>query len=347
MRYRLFGRGTGLRVSELCLGTALFGTSWGYGADLAEASRIFDRFTAVGGTFIDTADSYQFGEAETILGGLLAGRRESFVLASKYTLGSGSQPNVATTGNSRKTLVQSVEASLRRLNTDRIDLYWVHMDDGVTATDEIMRGLDDVVRAGKVIYIGFSDFAAWRVARAATIAELRGWAPVIGLQTEYSLVERTSDRELIPMAQAMGLGIASWSPLGGGLLTGKYRRSEPGRATTFGAVVHREDSPRVTSILDVLASVAEETGASQSQIALAWQCARGIVPIIGPRTLDQLEDNLGASTLTLSCDQLGRLGAASAIQLGFPHDFLADPAQFNVLAGGNPDAIIWPEQPAA
>lgn len=269
-----------------------------------------------------------------------------FVLASKYSLGSGPRPSVATTGNSRKTLVQSVEASLRRLNTDRIDLYWVHMDDGITASEEIVRGLDDVVRAGKVIYVGFSDFAAWRVARAATIAELRGWAPVIGIQTEYSLVERTSDRELIPMAQAMGLGIASWSPLGGGLLTGKYRRGEPGRATTFGAIVHREDSPRITAILDALTIVAEETNASLSQVALAWQCARGIVPIVGPRTVDQLDDNLGASAVTLTGDQLGRLGAASAVPLGFPHDFLADPMQFNTLAGGNPDAIIWPDQPA-
>jgi len=347
VRYQLFGRGTGLRVSELCLGTALFGTSWGYGAAFDEARRIFDTYVDAGGNFIDTADSYQFGDAETMLGDLLAGRRDQITLASKYTLGAHAAPHVGTTGNSRKNLVQSIEASLKRLRTDRIDLYWVHMADGVTSSEEIMRGLDDLVRAGKILYIGLSDFPAWRAARAATIAEIRGWAPVAGIQTQYSLAERTSDRELLPMAQALGLGIAVWSPLAGGLLTGKYRRGEPGRATTFGAVVHHEDTPRATAILDALETIARDVSATPAQVALSWLRTRDVLPVIGPRTREQLIDNLGAVTLGLDPVQIDLLDRASAITHGFPHDFLAEPAQALVTAGGDPGAIAWPATPVA
>jgi aryl-alcohol dehydrogenase-like predicted oxidoreductase len=248
-------------------------------------------------------------------------------------------PGLLNVGNSRKTMVRSVEASLRRLNTDHIDLYWVHMPDGDTSVEEIMRGLDDLVRSGKVLYIGFSDFPAWRVARAATLAELRGWAPVIGLQTEYSLVERTPDRELLPMAQALGLGVVGWSPLGGGLLSGKYRRGETGRATGFGRLIHAEDDPRKTATVDTVLAVADETGATPAQVALAWMGTRGVLPILGPRTRAQLDDNLGAVGLALTGDQIARLDAASAVPLGFPHDMVGAKAQRDRLAAGVPDQV--------
>lgn len=341
MRYTLFGRGTGLRVSEIAMGGALLGDAWGYGTPAQDALRLLHAYEDADGNFLDTADSYQFGQSETIIGEFLPGRRDKMVLASKYTLGAG-PGHAATTGNSRRTMVQSVEASLRRLKTDRIDLYWAHMADGQTSSDEIMRGLDDLIRAGKIVYAGLSDFPAWRVARAATLAELRGWAPVIGLQVEYSLVERSADRELLPMARAFGMGITAWSPLGGGLLTGKYRRGEDGRATTFGHVVHREDDPRKAAVVDAVLGVADETGATPDAVALAWLRARGIVPIIGPRTVEQLRANLAAADLALSPDHLTRLDAAGALPGGFPHDFLAAEMQRQGMAGGMADLIDDP-----
>ncbi|MDE0853404.1 MAG: aldo/keto reductase [Nevskia sp.] len=347
MRYKTFGRGSGLRVSELALGGALFGTAWGYGAEAGEVRRILEGYCEAGGNFLDLADSYQCGQSETIVGDFLPGRREHLVVASKYTLGAETEAHLLSTGNSRKNMIRSVEASLQRLKTDRIDLYWVHMADGLTAVEEIVRGLDDLVRTGKILYAGFSDFPAWRVARAATIAEIRGWAPVVGLQIEYSLAERTPDRELLPMAQALGMGVAAWSPLGGGFLTGKYRRGEPGRATTFGAVVHTESEPGKTAVLDAVLAVAEEAGVSAGQVALAWLVSRGTVPIIGPRTREQLEDNLGATAVALTSTQLAKLDSASAVPLGFPHDFLADNNQRVRMAGGTPEKVECPATPVA
>jgi aryl-alcohol dehydrogenase-like predicted oxidoreductase len=242
MQYKLFGGDSGLRISEFALGAGTFGTAWGYGSDPNEARRVFDRYAERGGNFIDTADFYQFGESERLVGDFVGSNRDDFVLATKFSLGPCVQPSLMTTGNSRKVMIRAVEESLARLKTDRIDLLWVHMPDGVTPIEEIVRGLDNLVRAGKVIYTGLSDFPAWRVARAATICELRGWAPLVGLQIEYSLVERTADRELLPMARVLGLGTVAWSPLGGGLLTGKYRRGEEGRATSFKSLIHAEDT---------------------------------------------------------------------------------------------------------
>jgi aryl-alcohol dehydrogenase-like predicted oxidoreductase len=209
VRYRMFGERTGLRVSELALGAGTFGTRWGYGAEPEEARRIFDCFAEAGGNFVDCADAYQFGQAETLLGQFVAADRDHFVLATKYTLGAEPEGGVSRTGNGRKNMVRSVEASLRRLGTDRIDLYWAHMADGLTPIEEIARGFEDLVRAGKVLHVGLSDFPAWRVARAATLAELRGWAPVAGIQVEYGLVERTPDRELLPMTEALGLAVTA------------------------------------------------------------------------------------------------------------------------------------------
>ena len=251
MRYRVFGRHTGLRVSELVLGAGTFGTRWGHGSEPEEARRILDAYADAGGNFIYTADSYQSGQSEELLGEFLHGRRDEFVLATKFTQGSTADRGILVTGNSRKAMVASVEASLERLRTDRIDLYWVHYAGGVTPVDEILRGFEDLSRAGKTLYAGLSDFPAWRVARAATIAELQRSLPIAGLQVEHSLVQRTTEQELLPMGQALGLGISAWSPLGGGMLTGKYRRGERGRAEGLGGrVFQAENSAQRTAILE-------------------------------------------------------------------------------------------------
>lgn len=336
MRYRIFGN-TGLRVSSLALGTGNFGKGWGYGADLDEARRIYDGYREAGGNFIDTADQYQFGQSESMLGDFMATERDDVVLATKFSLGDSPGAGVLRSGNSRKAMRSSVEASLKRLKTDHIDLLWVHMPDGVTPIDEIVRGLDDLIRAGKVLYSGLSNFPAWRVATAATLAELRGWSAISAVQLEHSLVERSAERELLPMAAAFNLGTVGWSPLGGGLLTGKYRKGETGRAQGLGAVIHDEDSERKTSTVDAVLAIAEETGHTPGQIAIAWVQAKGTLPIIGPRTPEQMADNLASVEVQLTADQLAQLDAASAMPLGFPHDKVA--ASAPSLAGGKADLI--------
>ncbi len=317
MRYRVFGR-TGLRVSTLALGTGTFGTGWGYGSERDEAKSVFDGYRAAGGNFIDTANSYQFGQSEAMLAEFIAPERDELVLATKFSLGAAPGAGFQGTGNSRRAMVQSVEASLKRLGTDRIDLLWAHMPDGVTPVEEIVRGFDDLVRAGKILYAGLSDFPAWRVATAATMAELRGWAPVAGLQIEYSLVERTVERELLPMAAGFGLGTVGWSPLGGGLLTGKYRKGETGRKQGLGVVIHDESDARKTAVVDAVLAVAAELGVSPGQVAIAWVLAKGVLPIIGPRTPEQLADNLAAAEVTLDAAQIARLDAASAVTPCYP-----------------------------
>ncbi|WP_250467815.1 aldo/keto reductase [Caballeronia sp. GAFFF2] len=344
MRYRIFGS-TGLKVSSLALGTGNFGTGWGYGSERDEAKTVFDTYRAAGGNFIDTADSYQFGDSETILAEFIKAEREDIVLASKFSLGASPDAGLQRTGNSRKAMVQAVDASLKRLDTDRIDLLWVHMPDGVTPSEEIARGLNDLVRAGKILYAGLSDFPAWRVATAATIAEMRGWAPISALQIEYSLVERTVERELLPMAAAFGLGTVAWSPLGGGLLSGKYRQGETGRKQGLGVVIHDESDARKTATVDAVLAIANELGVSAAQVAIAWVLAKGVLPIIGPRTLKQLDDNLGALAVTLSAEQLARLDAASATPLGFPHDVVNAERTRSRLAGGKADLLDYPLTP--
>lgn len=346
MKYKYFGHGTGLKVSEIALGCGNFGQKWGYGADAETARAMFNLYAEQGGNFIDTADNYQLGESEELLGSLLTGRRDDFVLASKFTLG-GIGSGGATTGNSRRVMIASLEASLKRLKTDRIDIYWVHMPDSATSSAEIMRGLDDLVTSGKINYIGFSDFPAWRVARAATIAEIRGWAPVIGIQMEYSLIERTPDRELIPMANGLGLGMVGWSPLAGGLLTGKYRRGEEGRATTFGRLIHAEDDERKKRVMDVLIEISTDSGVSPGEIALTWMGSRGVIPIIGPKSVEQLTENLAATNVVIGQSQIARLNAASAMPLGFPHEMLAEFSNKARIAGGNPEAIEEIKTPIA
>jgi len=313
MHYLPFGN-TGLQVSQLALGTGNFGTAWGYGAEPETARALFNAYADAGGNFIDTADAYQFGQSEELLGALLQGRRDAFVLSTKFTLGAVASPDRLVTGNSRRAMIASVEASLKRLKTDRIDLYWAHWPDNVTRSEEIVRGFDDLARAGKILYAGLSNFPAWRLSRAVTLAELSGALPIAAAQFEHSLVRREGEADLFPAASALGLGIVTWSPLGGGMLTGKYRQGVKGRAEGFGGnVFQAENSPQRTAVLDTVLAIAGELGVTASQVALAWAGTHGAVPMMGPRSLEQLQDNLGALAVTLSPDQLARLDAVSAV----------------------------------
>ena len=342
LRYRIFGQ-TGLRVSSIALGTGNFGKGWGYGAEREEAQKVYTSYREAGGNFVDTADQYQFGQSEEMVGYFIASEREDIVLATKFSLGDSLESGLQRTGNSRKAMIQSVEASLRRLKTDRLDLLWVHMPDAVTPVEEIARGLDNLIRAGKILYSGLSDFPAWRVATAATLTESRGWAPISAVQLEYSLVERTAERELLPMAVAFNLGTVVWSPLGGGLLTGKYRKGETGRAQGLGAVIHSESDERKTATVDEVLAISKETGLPAGQIAIAWVLAKGLLPIIGPRTLEQLVDNLASVEAQLSEEQIQRLDRISAITLGFPHDVVAGSS--GRLAGGKAELTDVPLRP--
>ena len=320
MRYTTLGD-SGLRVSEISLGTMTFGPDWGFGADASGSRAQFELYAEAGGNFIDTAVNYTNGTAETYLGELLAGQRDRWVLATKYTLSTDpSNPNAS--GNSRKNLRTSLETSLRRLNTDYIDLYWVHAWDFMTSPVEVMSALDDAVHSGQVLYVGISDTPAWVVARLQTIAELRGWSPFVGLQIEYSLAQRDPERELLPMAHALGLGVTGWGPLAGGVLTGKYNASAPRDLPRRHGDAAKPDRVRIG---DVVARIAAARGVTPAQVALAWVRTRNVLPIIGARTTAQLADSLGALDVVLSPGDLETLDAASAPVLGFPHDFLARP----------------------
>jgi aryl-alcohol dehydrogenase-like predicted oxidoreductase len=350
MRYRIFGRRTGLRVSEYCLGTGNFGTGWGAGADAVESRRIFDRFAEAGGTLIDTADSYQRDtESENMLGEFLASDRDHFVVATKYTNGAGAHPRVSETGNSRKNMIRSLEGSLRRLHTDYIDIYWAHFPDGMTPAEEIVMAFDDLAKAGKILHGALSNFPAWRVARAATIAELRGWSPITGIQLEYSLADRTAEREAIPMAEGLGLAATFYHPLGGGLLTGKYRGDTQGRMTIRARGYHTEDTGQRTAVVDALLDVAGQLGAPAGQVAMAWlrqradRSSTALVPIIGPRTPSQLDDYLRALDLSLSDEQFALLSEVSATAPGVPHEAAA--RQLPALAGGT--TLVPPLVPVA
>jgi len=329
MKYQIFGQKSGLRVSTLALGTGNFGTAWPFGATREESKLVFDRYAEAGGNFIDTADGYQAGQSESFLSEFLASERDNFVLGSKYSMGG---QHMQTTGNSRKTMMRAVEESLKRLKTDRLDLYWVHLSDGQTPIEEIVRGLDDLVSAGKINYAGFSNFPAWRIANAALLADLRGWAPIVGIQVEYNLIERTADRELLPMAEALGLGVAFWSPLAGGTLTGKYRKAidpDSRRALSGGFLVKDEKGERETRIIDLLETIATEKGKKVIDVALAWirqkhdESSLSTVTVIGPRNIKQLDDNLSSLDLILTKDQIDQLNQVSQMSLGSPHEIIA------------------------
>ncbi|WP_197382732.1 aldo/keto reductase [Mycolicibacterium mengxianglii] len=342
MRYRYLGR-SGLRVSTLSLGTGNFGGGWGHGASVPEAQDMYVQYRAAGGNFIDTSSNYQFGDAEAYLADMIASDRDEVVLATKYSTGTTMDSGLQMTGNGRKSMVQSLEASLRRLKTDRVDLLWAHAPDNATPIEEIMRAFDDLVRSGKVLYAGLSSFPAWRVATGATIAATRGWAPLVAIQTEYSLVERAAERDLLPMAAGFGLGVLGYSPLGGGMLTGKYRRGERGRAqSSISQFLHQEDDGNKAAILDTVEAIAREANVTAEAVAISWSMAKGVIPIIGPRTAEQLTTNLAAAQLDLSPEQIDRLDTASAIQLGYPHNMKTDPGAVHAVTGGKADLLDAP-----
>ncbi len=332
MRYKLFGK-SGLKVSELCLGTMTFGEDWGFGAGRDECKAIFSAFRDAGGNFIDTANAYTNGTSEQIVGELVAGDRDRFVVATKYSLMQRpGDPN--SSGNHRKSMVTALDASLRRLGMDYVDIYWVHAADGVTPLEELMRALDDMVRAGKVLYVGVSDMPAWQVSYSVALAELRGWSRFVGLQIEYSLLERTVERELTPMARQLDLAVAAWAPLAGGVLTGKYSAAgaEDSRrlAMNTGRITERK-----LAIAGVVGQIAADLGRSPAQVALNWLRAKSgvVIPIIGARKLAQIRDSLGALEFRLDDEQVRRLDEASAIELGFPHDFLRQPYIDTIVRG--------------
>jgi aryl-alcohol dehydrogenase-like predicted oxidoreductase len=343
MKYRLFGK-SGLRVSEAALGTMTFGQERGWGAPKDESRKVYDAFREAGGNFIDTANIYTDGTSESFLGEFLEGHRDSVVLATKYSNAApGNDPNAA--GNHRKSMMQAVEASLKRLRTDYIDLYWVHIWDAITPVEEVMRGLDDLVRQGKVLYVGISDVPAWWIAQANTLADLRGWSRFIGLQIPYNLIERTVERELIPMAKALDIGVTAWSPLSNGVLTGKYHGhggSELGRMNSETMKTFMPEQQRATRIVAAVKIVSEQTGCSMAQVALAWLRYRPVpvIPIIGARKLTQLQDNLASFDLELSAEHLKSLEEASRVELGFPQDLYAIKAVGAIRYGGMRDRIL-------
>jgi aryl-alcohol dehydrogenase-like predicted oxidoreductase len=333
MKYRLLGN-SGLRVSELALGTMTFGMP-GWGVEKDESRRVYDGFREAGGNFVDTANLYSGGRSETFLGEFLAEERERIVLATKYT-GATRSRDVNASGNNRKNMMDAVHASLKRLNTDYIDLYWVHARDYTTPIEEVMRGLDDLVRQGKILYAGISDTPAWEVSRANMLAELRGWTAFVGLQIKYSLLDRSVERELMPMARALDLAVTPWDTLGSGILTGKYNRdaSTDGRAMLRGRAIGERDLAIAAEVIQV----AEKIGRTPAQVALNWvrQQSGVIVPLVGAKTRAQLDDNLGCLEFELAPEDVARLDAVSKIELGFPHEFLQQFATANIVNHRDP-----------
>ncbi len=318
MKYKLLGR-SGLKVSELCLGTMGFGTATPWGINKESSFAIMEAFGNAGGNFMDTANRYQDGMSEEIVGDFINQRdRDYWVIATKYSLYDNLQnPNAS--GNNRKNMMRSVEKSLKRLKTDFVDVLYLHIWDWLTPMDEVLRGLDDLIRQGKVNYAAISDTPAWLVSKGQTMAELMGWSQFVALQVEYSLLQRTPERDLIPMAKHFGMTVTPWAPLAGGALTGKYLLNNPGRI--------KPESKRLNehavAITKEVMTIADELGATPGQVALAWTRQQGFssIPIVGATKLAQMQDNLGAIHIELTPYQLQRLDAVSKIELGFPGEF--------------------------
>ena len=331
MEHTRLGR-TGLQVSRLCLGTMTFGRE----IDEAASHRLMDRFALAGGTFIDTADAYSAGRSEEIVGSWLKGRsRQDVVIASKVRFGSG----VNRRGLSRKHLLDAVDGSLRRLGTDYIDLYQVHMWDYGTPLEETLRALDSVVRAGKVRYLGVSNFSGWQLQRAVDLLRAHGWEPLVSLQPLYNLLDREAEWELVPVSREEGLGVLPYSPLRGGWLTGKFQRgAEPSGAGTRIAATNQAGEPvwteawgnydnnRTWDVVETLVDIADEIGRTPAQTALNWLLHRpGVTaPVVGARTVAQLEDNLGAVEFALDPHQRDRLDQVSDKPKPYPYQLLAD-----------------------
>jgi aryl-alcohol dehydrogenase-like predicted oxidoreductase len=331
MRYKLLGR-SGVRVSELCLGTMTFGEDWGWGASKEVSRKIFEAFAEAGGNFIDTSNNYTNGTSEKYVGEFIASERERFVVATKYSLNTRKDdPNAG--GNHRKNMMQALNASLKRLNTEYVDLLWLHRWDDTTPVEEVMRALDDLVRAGKVMYIGLSDTPAWVAAHANTLAELRGWSRVVAMQLAYSLVTRDIERDVLPMAKTFDIAVTPWDVLDSGGLTGKFNTpSTSGEATRMSKA-----SPKTLEVADELIKIGKEIGRTPAQIAINWvrqqQHKALIIPIIGARREAQIKDNLACLEFELSAAHLQRLDELTKIEMGFPQGFLASDHVHNLIFG--------------
>ena len=317
MRYKLFGTHTGLYASEIILGGANLGSRKGYGANKEDAQQILKAYADAGGNFIDTSDQYQFGESEEIIGKFIEGQRSDFIICTKYTQSSVSSPKISNFGNHRKAMRQGIEASLKRLHTDYVDVYMPHYDDGITPWEEIARGLEDLMNSGKVLYSGLTNFPAWKAsAIAATI-------PLTAVQIEYNLLQRTAEREFMPMAVQVGLATMLYSPLAGGLLTGKYRQGQTGRLFKDVNGSLQEDL-RTKAIIDYLTVVAQELDTTPGQVAFAWILSKDHFPLVGARKLFHLEESLQAARIELTQQQKATLDDLSRISMGYPHDLLAE-----------------------
>ncbi len=331
MNYKLFGQ-SGLRVSELCLGTMGFGTEWKWGADFETSKQIFDGYANAGGNYLDTANRYTEGTSEKFLGEFVASDRDHFVVASKYSL--RDRPgDLNFAGNHRKNMMRSVRESLRRLNTDYLDVLWVHAWDGWTPTEEIMKGLEDLISRGLVHYIGVSDTPAWVVSQANTMAQLRGWSQFVGLQIEYSLLQRTVEPELMPMAKAYGMTVTPWAPLAGGALTGKYLKGDKGRLPETSLRL----GERAVTITKKVMEVADRLGVSASQVAINWtrqHKGQSVIPIVGATKPAQLNDVLGCLKFELPADVMHELNEVSKIELPFPQKFFSEQTVIDILYGG-------------
>ena len=330
---QILGR-SGLRVSELALGTMTFGPDWGWGADLDQSRAIFNRFVEAGGNFIDTASNYTDGTSERYVGELVAGDRDRFVIATKYTLSlDRDDPNAG--GNHRKSMVRALEQSLRRLGTDYVDLLWLHMRDDLTPIEEAVRALDDQVRLGKVLHVGISDSPAWVAAQANTLADLRGWSPFAALQIPYSAASRDAERELLPMAAALGLAVVPWGVLGAGVLTGKP--AEERRWPEDGV------SERTEGVVQALRDVADARECTPSQVAIAWARQRPspptIIPIVAATREEQIVENLAAAEISLEPAEIEAIDEAGKQQLGFPRDFLESTGVRELIYGNTYDRI--------
>ncbi|AMS26990.1 aldo/keto reductase [Bacteroidetes bacterium UKL13-3] len=336
MKYTLLGK-SGLKVSELCLGTMGFGTEFGWGANKETSFKIMEAYANAGGNFLDTANRYTDGTSERFIGEYMQSNRDHFVVATKYSL-HDNLTNVNASGNNRKNMMRSVEESLKRLNTDFIDLLYLHIWDNLTPIEEVMRGLDDLIRQGKVNYIGISDTPAWIISKGQTLSELMGWSQFVSLQVEYSLLQRTPERDLIPMANHFNMTVTPWAPLAGGALTGKYLRGDKGRLP--------ENSKRLnensTRIAKEVVAIANELNLSAAHVALRWTMQQGFkcIPIVGATKVDQVSENIECLNLTLNEEYLSRLNQASNIDLGFPGEFFKEDGVKLVTYGGFYDQII-------
>lgn len=344
MHYRRLGR-SGLRVSELCLGTMTFGEDWGWGASKSESRAIFDAFAEAGGNFIDTACNYTNGTSEAFVGDFIGADRDYWTVATKYTLRRpGSTPDdLNAGGNTRKNMIRTVEGSLRRLNTDYIDLLYLHMWDYSTPVEEILRAFEDLVRGGKVLYVGISDTPAWIVSYAQAMAELRGWSRFVAYQAEYSLLQRGVERDVLPMAETLDLAVLAFSLIARGLLSGKFNRPQSPEEETRISEISPENLAAAAAVVEV----AETIGQTPSQVAINWvrQQSPAIIPILGARRLEQMQDNLGVLEFELTAEQLSSLSAIRPLVHDYPHTFWNDYVRRDLIYGQQVDQFskdTWP-----